>query len=67
MSTEVRPEYSVDESVDIIQTQAEALKELGATTFVSATTGFGDAPLQVVRYPLNEQRAETKANITGER
>lgn len=66
MSTEVVPDYSNTEEVEVLQTKTEALKELGATTFVSDMSGFGSAPIQLVRYTLTEQRAETKANILGE-
>jgi hypothetical protein len=66
MSTTITPEYSNTEEVTVLQTEAEALKELGATTFVSSATGFGLAPIQQVRYSLLEERAETKANILGE-
>ena len=66
MSQQIKPQYSAAEGSDILATSAEALKALGATTFVSDASGFGSAPLIAVRYPLNEQRVEVKANILGE-
>jgi hypothetical protein len=67
MSTQVKPEYSVSEGSTVLATPTEALKALGATTFISDASGFGSAPLIAVRYPLNEQRVEVKANILGEK
>ena len=66
MSTEVIPDYDLDEGTDILQSEAEALEELGRTRFVTSASPFGAASVQAVAYPTHEEREDVKANIKGE-
>jgi hypothetical protein len=64
--TQVKPKYDVKEESTLLETEAAALKELGATTLVTSATPFGVAPVQAVAYPTYERRQQIKANIQGE-